>query len=117
MKIVNQVRKDIFTCYDLVSKKEIKFHIDRLRVFHKGNNINEEQLLKLAAKDKDEYIVDNIVDFRGNLNGPRSKLEFRVRWKGYDDSEDTWLPYRNVRDLAALDIFAEDKPELKRRIA
>jgi len=112
MKILGKIRDDIFECYDLVSNKSVRFHIDRLRTFNVGKDITEEKMVQLAAKDKDEYIVEQIVEYRGNPKGKRSLLEFRVRWQGYDDTEDTWLPYRNVRDLIALDTFIVEHPEL-----
>jgi Chromo (CHRromatin Organisation MOdifier) domain len=67
--------------------------------------------LKIAAADKDEFVVEAIVGHRGTLT-KRSSLEFRVRWQGYDESEDTWLPLREVKDLVALDQYITLNPEL-----
>jgi hypothetical protein len=66
-------------------------------------------------KDNDEDIVDHIVDHRiipGGSVKKRTTLEFRVRWFGYDENADTWEPYVNVRELAALDVYCQTVPEL-----
>lgn len=39
--------------------------------------------------DEPEYEIEAILRHR---IGSRNKLEFLVRWKGYDASEDMWLP-------------------------
>jgi hypothetical protein len=80
-------------------------------VFKKPEDTIGEDLLKLAAADRDEFIVEFIVDHRGSMKKP-SKLEFKVRWQGYDESEDTWEPYRGVKELTALDTYLQDHPEI-----
>jgi hypothetical protein len=73
-----------------------------------------ESAVAVAAVDNEEFEVEAIVDHRllpGR--GPRRRrLEFRVRWRGYEPEEDTWLPFAQVKDLAALDVYALEHPEL-----
>jgi hypothetical protein len=116
MKIVDKVRDDIFTCYDMTTAKNINFHIDRLRIFNVDKeNVVEEEVLKLAASDRDEYVVEKIVEHRGPIRN-KNKLEFRIRWQGYEENEDTWLRWRDVKDLAALDVYLRENEELKHLI-
>jgi hypothetical protein len=110
-QIVAKVRDDIFSLKDLVSGKVINFHVDRLRLFNLSSATTDETLMELAAADKDEFIVEMIVDHRGSIK-KRSKMEFRIRWQGFDESEDTWLLWREVKDLVALDIYIQDHAEL-----
>jgi hypothetical protein len=112
LKILEIIRDDIFQLLDLTSGKKINMHVDRLRIFHGADNLSENQLLNLSAKDKDEYNVEAIIDHSGTIK-QRSKMMFRVRWQGYDESEDTWLPYTRVKDLVALDLYVRDHIELK----
>ena len=37
----------------------------------------------------EEYEVESIVAER---KGPRGRQEYRVRWKGYTEDDDTWEP-------------------------
>jgi hypothetical protein len=71
MRIAQQKRDDIYT-YTAVD-----FHIDRLRVFNTDDFVQESDLI-LTAKDKDEYLVESIVAYRGNIRGNRQQLEFRI---------------------------------------
>ena len=50
--------------------------------------VREEDLLALASHDKDEFIVEKVLWHRGDPRR-RANLEFLIRWKGYDETEDT----------------------------
>jgi hypothetical protein len=80
-------------------------HIDRLRIFE--SVLPGTSLLRFAAADKDEYVVESIVDNRGSFKSEH-RMQFRVHWQGYEASEDTWLPWKEVKDLAALDQYLEN---------
>ncbi len=32
-------------------------------------------------------------------------MEFKIRWQGYDSSEDTWEPWKAVRNIPALHSY------------
>jgi hypothetical protein len=71
--------------------------------------------VKIAEVDRDEWAVEMIVDHKLEKSGKRKKkndYSFRVRWMGFDATEDTWLPYADVRDLAALDVYLQSHPGL-----
>ena len=55
----------------------------------------------LAAKDYGEDEVEAILQHTGN---PRRKtsMDFLVRWTGYDESEDLWLPWSSLLHNRAL---------------
>lgn len=46
-----------------------------------------------------EYIVDEVLDVRFNSRG---KLEYFIKWKGYQDDENTWEPEENVQGCQAF---------------
>ena len=52
-----------------------------------------------------------IIEDRGNPKNKR-RMEFLIRWKGYEPADDTWEPYATVKDLAALDVYSKEHPEL-----
>jgi hypothetical protein len=69
---------------------------------------------ELAASDVNEYVVAAIIDHRYKYNvKKKSNLEFLVQWEGYDESYDTWEPYQVMKEVAILDQYAKDHPELK----
>lgn len=51
--------------------------------------------------EEDEYEIDHIVDARVRWGKAKGSVHFRVRWKGYDETEDSWTP---------ADQFHEDDP-------
>jgi hypothetical protein len=48
------------------------------------------------------YVVDKILKHKGVFGTPES--EYLVKWEGYDDTENSWEPYKNV---TKLDKFEE----------
>jgi hypothetical protein len=91
----------------LQSSKIEELHISKLRFFDASRCEPE----YVAMMDKGEDRVCWIVDH--NPPGPfkrgqRKNLDFQVRWEGCSSDEDTWLPYMEVRDLEALDMYLSD---------
>ena len=79
----------------------------------------------IAAQDRDDYIIESILQHKGNRSNP----QFLVKWLGYDDPNDhTWEPVKNIgtnevfhrycRDhnmLTLIPIRFRDNHEVKRR--
>jgi hypothetical protein len=66
--------------------------------------------VEVAQVDNDEYRVQEIVDHVGKK---KKDLQFRVRWCGYGPEDDSWLPYSEVRDLQAMDVYLKSHPGLR----
>ena len=49
----------------------------------------------VAIDDKTEYVVNHIVHHQGR---PRH-YQYLVRWAGYDESEDMWLPESELSNV------------------
>lgn len=47
---------------------------------------------------KDEYEIEKILSHRRMGKG----LQFLIRWKGYDASEDSWLSEKNLQNASVL---------------
>ena len=60
-----------------------------------------------AQRDQDEWAVESIVARRVR---PGHGTEYRVRWAGFSEAEDTWEPEDNVAECAALDTYLEAHP-------
>ncbi|KAF8823142.1 hypothetical protein HHX47_DHR12000006 [Lentinula edodes] len=72
------------------------FHVDKLYPW-KGNSINGEiptppEPVYLEDEDEPEYEVEEILDSRVRWK----KLEYLVKWKGYDAGHNSWEPAANL---------------------
>ncbi len=81
----------IYTIEDLVSGKRITTHIHYLRPFN-WDPIRTNPLT-VAQQNEQDFIVESILGHRSDHNR-RSTLAFHVRWSGFDDSSDSWEPYK-----------------------
>ncbi len=79
-------RDDIYVCLDLLSKKQVRLHRDRLRYFHCAPDVYHDDLVQLAMTDTEVFWVESILEHRGR---DKKSLRFHIRWSGLDPSEDT----------------------------
>ena len=68
--------------------------------------------LALASIDLDEYYVDKIVEHEENRKYSKN-WKFKVRWVVNEPEENSWLNWTAVKDLAALDTYSREHPELQ----
>ncbi|KAJ8462836.1 hypothetical protein ONZ51_g10647 [Trametes cubensis] len=58
----------------------------------------------VTANGEEEFFVERILDRRRVGRG----WQYLVRWLGYGPGSDSWLPGREVSELAALDVFLQE---------
>jgi hypothetical protein len=72
------------------------------------------ELIKLAATDANEYMVEKIVNHKplGDRGSKSlSKYMFEVKW--CDFTETSWEPYSTLKNLQPLEEYAALHPNLK----
>jgi hypothetical protein len=80
--------------------------------FEDDTMLNE--LTKLAATDRNEYVIDQIVSHRppGETRlMPLNKYFFEVKWQDFTDT--TWEPFSGVKDTEPFEEYAQIHPGLK----
>ena len=118
MQVV-KVNRSVYYQVDLVSGTILERHSCFIKPFRytDRNNITP---FDIAMRDKQDYLVSKLVAHRlvSELAGKNLKnsYEFRVRWLGYEASEDTWLPWKAVRDLKALDEYLLENKNLAKLV-
>eukprot|EP00762_Andalucia_godoyi_P005049 ANDGO_01498.mRNA.1 Retrovirus-related Pol polyprotein from transposon 412 len=110
--VVIAVSGSMISCQDLLDLRVQEFHVSRLKLF---DSSRIDSPLQVAEADKDEWLVETIVDHRPLSLKSKSKknYQFRVRWSGYGPEDDTWLGFSEVRDLKALDEYLTAHPSLR----
>ena len=94
-----------YTIHDLVRNTDIKVHVTRLKQFeHDATRTNPKAT---AAKDYEEDEVEAILAHSGNPKY-KSHMDFLVRWMGYDESHDSWLPWSELRLNSVLHQYLSD---------
>ena len=56
---------------------------------------------EIALRDREEFFVEKILAHRGNV-GRLKALAFHVKWWGFDESFNSWKPWKNLRDTEML---------------
>lgn len=108
LKVISQEGNEI-TLEDLVTKKEEKHHIATVQPFD-SHGLSETDLQGIAAKDRNEFVVKEIIGHEGyDPNGKykKSEVKFHVRW--VDLPNTTWEEYSKLRDVDKLHEYLEER--------
>ena len=101
MRVVN-FSGSKYVLQDLVTKKNKDYHVSKIREFN-YDPIEQDPLHYALKDDVNWFRVDRISHMRGNPQGPKSKLSFKVHWKGED--KPTYEPWNVVRKTEALQAY------------
>ena len=101
-----------YTLLDLTSGKQKLYHVTQLKAFN-FNPLRTDPA-DIARRDYLEFFIDEIIKFDGHFDKLHS-LRFYVKWLGYDETHNTWEPWKNLRRTKALHLFLIDK-NLRNRI-
>jgi hypothetical protein len=78
-------------------------HVTQLKSFDYDPEFTNPQLI--ANKDQQLFDVGSILEFRGDPRKSKKQLYFLVRWQGLTSKEDSWLPWKELRDNTILHKF------------
>ena len=74
-----------------------------------------QELTKLAASDKEEFVVEKICGHlpKGSKrNKPLNTYMFLVKWQDFAEAENTWEPWSNLKELDPYVRYSEANPLL-----
>jgi len=94
-------------------KIHLVFHVSLLEPYTTVNLPRRRQMLPPPIKidNNQEFEVEEVLDSRQR----RNKLEYLVYWRGYDISERTWEPSRNLANASAkVKVFHQRYPSKPR---
>ena len=92
--------RDTYTLLNLVTRREEDVHVTRIHPFE--FDATRTDPIEVARRDVvSTFTVERILDHAGDPKRRRS-MDFLVKWEGYADEENLWLPYSELRDNPAL---------------
>jgi transposase InsO family protein len=86
-----------YTLEDLITNKEKDYHISDIKPFY-FDPLNTNPV-DVARKDYLEFFIEAIVKHSGTKQSKKGQLKFYIKWLGYDDDQNTWEPFSNIRDM------------------
>ena len=63
------------------------------------------------ASEEEEYVVEKVVDKRVDTKG---SVEYLLKWKGYDDADNTWEPSDNLDCKELIQEFEAERANKKK---
>ena len=92
------------------------FHIDLLTPYRETNihGSNYSRPAPDLVDNEEEYEVEEVLDTRQSGRG--RKKQYLIKWKGYPDSDNKWVDYRNVHAPEAIRDFENSRAALKGHI-
>jgi hypothetical protein len=106
MQVVDIMQGAKYTVRNLVTKKLEDYHITLLREFRYDPRYVDP--VKIAMCDEQFYELEKVLDHRGQFN-KKDTLFFKVKWLGYNDEDNTWEPWKNLRNNIELHKYLKDK--------
>ena len=97
--LVANVQGDKYSCQNLVTDEIEDYHVTRLREFRYVQRYAEPR--DIALRDRDEFYVEKILAHRGDV-GRLKTLAFYVKWRGFDESFNSWESWKNLRETEML---------------
>ena len=83
------------------------YHVTKLREFNYDPEITNPRLV--ANRDVQAWDVEKIITHSGDVHGSRKELDFLVKWAGYDDIYNRWLPWDKVRNTKQLQSYLREQ--------
>jgi transposase InsO family protein len=99
-RVVQKTDDTKYEIENLINEEIFSVHIKELRPFYyDSTSIDPKEIARHAIG---EFFVDSFLDIKGNKHPKTNRffktdLFFKVRWEGYDESYDTWEPYKELK--------------------
>ena len=105
MKVLS-INGNRYTLLNLVTMKDEQAHVTSLKKFeYNKDRVDPRQV---AMKEANVFDVEKIIEHRCKNPKRISTYEFRVRWMGYNEADDTWEPWSELRDNEFLHKYLQD---------
>jgi len=97
--------KSEYLLLDLITNKEKPYHASDIKTFMFDPLLLDP--IDIARRDYLEFFVQDVLEMKGDPSRVTT-LHFLIKWLGYDDTYNTWEPWKNVRDVERLHQYLRE---------
>ena len=90
---------------NLANHKKRSVHVKYLKILNYDPEVDVPA--DTARRDHMELVVEKVMGHAGDTKKPTT-ISFDVKWLNYDDSHNTWKPWKSLRLCEALDDYIRD---------
>ena len=101
LKVISNERSE-YLLYDLITDKTKPYHVSDMKQFV-FDPLHTDPM-DIARRDYLEFFVEKVLDMTGDPKKVTT-LKFLIKWLGYDDTYNTWEPWKEVRDVEILHTY------------
>ena len=98
LKVLNNDKSE-YLLYDLITNKEKSYHASDMKPFNFTPLTTNP--MDIARKYYLEFFIERILGMTVDIKRVQT-LQFEIKWLGYDDSYNSWEPWKNIRDVAVV---------------
>ena len=100
-------------CRDLATNKDLLIKVHLLKPYYHDPETQDPR--ETALGDKQMFVIQKVLRHRGD---PKRKttLEFLIQWEGFDESANTWEPWKNVRETQQIHAYLKQHKTLAKLI-
>jgi hypothetical protein len=80
-------------------------HIKNLKIFNYDSEVDVPA--DTARRDYMEFVVEKVLNHAGDKKKPTT-MSFQVKWLNYDDTHNSWEPWKNLRLCEALHDYLRE---------
>jgi hypothetical protein len=102
---VDSIDGSNYTLWDPVKNGTVDMHITRLRPYLLDPL--GPTPLEVAARDAEEFIIDEVKDHSGNPNN-KTQMKFLTSWVGYGPEEDRWQSWGSMKNTSQLHKYLRE---------
>ncbi len=104
LEVISNVLSE-YVLLDLITDKKKPYHVSDMRPFNYDPLLINP--LEIARKDYLEFFIEKILEMAGDTK-KCTTIDFLVKWVGYDETYNLWLPYKEIRDTEILHSYLRE---------
>lgn len=97
-----EIKKKKIEKDEKIEKNDKKEKDEKLEKKEKKEKIEKAEKKEKLIETKKVYFIEKILKHR-ILNGGKKK--YFVKWKGYDDKNNTWVDEKDILDIKLIEIY------------